>query len=169
MSQNPSPCPIERSDPIIGDRYIMRILRELFSGNSRFEEIQAQADITPQMASTRLKKMVETNLVERRSLEGSKTRYEYVLTERGRALYPVLMALREWGETWQKEADEPLAVRHVHKPCGTDPGVSPICPTCREPLKREDLIVTPSPEWKALREHRHMARFKGSRKPGKVE
>lgn len=160
MEKPTSPCPIERSDPVVGDRYVMRILRELFSGNTSFEEIQAQADITPQMASTRLKKMVATGLVERRRRGANKRQRDYILTEMGKSLFPVLLALREWGETWQKDADEGAATRYIHKPCGRDPGLSAVCPHCLVPLAHDEVETLRSPEWRAVREARHSARFK---------
>lgn len=138
----------------------MRILRELLSGNTSFEEIQAQADVTPQMASTRLKRMVTTGLVERRRRAENRRQWDYVLTEKGKGLFPVLLALREWGETWQKDAEEEPAVRYIHKTCGRDTGLSTVCPQCQVPLVHDELNVIRSPEWKALRKARHSARFK---------
>src|SRR5688500_17730431 len=95
-------CPVARAQAIVGDRCTVIILRELFMGNLRFEQIQAQADVTPQMLTARLKKLEADGLVERRAYSTRPLRHEYVLTPMGLAFHPVLLALRAWGETWFK-------------------------------------------------------------------
>jgi hypothetical protein len=57
----------------------------------------------------------------------------------GRAFYPVILALREWGETWCKSRGEDIAVRYKHLTCGHDAGIGTVCQACGEPLRREDL------------------------------
>ena len=92
-------CPVARSLDIVGDRWTLLILRELFMGATRFEEIQIQTKATPQMLATRLKAMEAGGLIERHPYSQKPLRHEYRLTEKGRAFYPVIYALRAWGET----------------------------------------------------------------------
>jgi DNA-binding HxlR family transcriptional regulator len=155
-------CPVARAETVVGDRWTVLILRELFMGSHRFEEIQAQTEATPQMVAARLKKLQADGLLERRNYSKRPPRYEYHLTEKGDAFYPVLLALRAWGETWCKSPKEGLAVRYTHRPCGKSPGLGPVCQTCGQPLRREDLIAEQNPAYRNEREARCEA-FKASR------
>jgi DNA-binding HxlR family transcriptional regulator len=111
-------CPISRAEDIVGDRWTVLVLRELFMGSHRFDEIQAQTAGTPQMVATRLKNMEDDGLVTRRPYNERPLRYEYHLTAKGEAFYSVVLALRAWGETWCKSPEEGLAVRYTHQTCG---------------------------------------------------
>src|SRR6516162_7111691 len=95
-------CPVARAEAVVGDRWTVLILRELFMRSHRFEEIQAQTGATPQMAAARLKSLETNGLVKRRIYNKRPRRHEYHLTEKGEAFYPVLQALRAWGEIWCK-------------------------------------------------------------------
>src|ERR1700744_1274291 len=99
-------CPIARSEALVGDRWTMLVIRELFMGSHRFDEIQAQTEATPQMVAARLKKLEADGMVERRPYNQRPLRYEYHLTEKGQAFYPMILALRAWGEVWCKAPDE---------------------------------------------------------------
>lgn len=147
-------CPVARAQAIVGDRCTVIILRELFMGNLRFEQIQAQADVTPQMLTARLKKLEADGLVERRAYSTRPLRREYVLTPMGVAFHPVLLALRAWGETWFKSDDEPVAIRYRHNPCGEDPGLGPTCQSCGLVMRREDLTAAFDEAYAAERERR---------------
>jgi DNA-binding HxlR family transcriptional regulator len=153
-------CPVARAQQIIGDRWTVLVLRELFFGNRRFESIQAQSQATPQMLTLRLKKLEAGGLIERRLYSSRPLRHEYHLTAMGEALHPVLLALRAWGETWAKPADQGLAIRYVHLPCGQDPGLGPTCQHCGQPMRRSELSASLSEAYEAERRTR-LAAFKG--------
>ena len=150
-------CPIARAQNIVGDRWTVLVLRELFLGTHRFEEIQAQSQATPQMLATRLKKLEADGLVERRPYNDRPLRHEYHLTEMGRAFYPVFLAMRAWGETWCKSADEEVAIHYTHIPCGQDPGLGPTCQGCGEAMRREELSARLSGPFDAERQARRDA------------
>ncbi|PLQ00547.1 winged helix-turn-helix transcriptional regulator [Cupriavidus pauculus] len=137
-------CPVARSVEVVGDKWTLLVLRELYMGNARFEEMQIQTGATPQMLTTRLKAMEADGMVERQPYQEKPLRYEYHLTQKGWDFYPVIYALRAWGETWCKDEDEGLAVRFVHRACGHDVGLASVCPHCGEPVKRQDLEPTVS-------------------------
>jgi len=162
-------CPVARSTALIGDRWTILIMRELVAGCARFDDIQAQTDATPQLLTTRLKQMEADGLVVRRAYSERPLRYEYLLTDMGRAFYPVIFALRAWGETWCKTAEEPLAVHVFHRECGTEIGLDGICPSCKVLVARSDMESRPSPEWaeeRRLRQEAHKARIaQRSQKP----
>lgn len=150
-------CPISRAENIVGDRWTVLVLRELFMANHRYDEIQAQTGGTPQMVATRLKCLEADGLVERRLYNERPKRYEYHLTAKGEAFYPVILALRAWGETWCKAPEEELAVVFTHKPCNHPAGLGPMCAHCGEPLRREDLISQPQAAYVAERQARREA------------
>jgi DNA-binding HxlR family transcriptional regulator len=155
-------CPIARAQNIVGDRWTVLVLRELFLGTRRFEEIQAQSQATPQMLATRLKKLEADGLIERRPYNDRPLRHEYNLTEMGRAFYPVFLALRAWGETWCKSANEEVAIQYTHIPCGQDPGLGPTCQECGGVMRRDELSARLSGSFDAERQARLDA-FKSGR------
>ena len=155
-------CPVARSEAVVGDRWTVLVLRELFMRSHRFEEIQAQTGGTPQMIATRLKSLEAEGIVERRRYSERPPRYEYHLTEKGEAFYPVILALRAWGETWLKSGDEGRAVQYTHLYCGKPAGLGPTCESCGQPIRREDLSTELNPAYQREREARWET-FKGSR------
>jgi DNA-binding HxlR family transcriptional regulator len=147
-------CPVARSQDIVGDRWSVLVLRELFMGNGRFDELQAQTGATPQMLASRLKKLEASGLVERRPYSERPLRHEYLLTAMGADFYPVILALRAWGETWCKSEDEGVAVQYTHIPCGQNPGLGTVCRHCGIELKRNELIAQPSVRYEEERKLR---------------
>jgi DNA-binding HxlR family transcriptional regulator len=147
-------CPIARATAVVGDRWTIPIIRELFVGSARFDEIQAQTGSTAQMLASRLKRLETEGLIERRVYSRRPLRHEYVLTRKGREFYPVVFALRAWGETWCKGEDEPLAVRMIHRKCGAEVGLDGMCPKCRKIVTRADMDAQQNPEWAEERRQR---------------
>ena len=100
----PYQCPIARSLDVIGDRWTILILRDLVvSGPRRFQDFERSLrGISPNTLSTRLKRLEETGIVERRFYEQHPPRAEYLLTERGKELRPVMRALLDWGQRHTK-------------------------------------------------------------------
>ncbi|CCM76843.1 winged helix-turn-helix transcriptional regulator [Rhizobium mesoamericanum] len=159
---NQTLCPVARSELVVGDRWTVLILRELFMRNHRFEEIQAQTGGTPQMIAGRLKSLEADGLVERRRYNERPPRYEYYLTEKGNAFHPVMLALRAWGESWMKSPDEGRAISYTHLSCGGSAGLGPTCESCGVPLEREDLRADLNPAYAEERQQRWEA-FKAAR------
>lgn len=95
-------CPVARTLDIIGERWTILILRELFLfGPRRYQDLQnALAGMAPNTVSARLKRLEDAGIVTRRQYSEHPPRAAYVLTERGQALKPALLALRDWGETY---------------------------------------------------------------------
>lgn len=155
-------CPVARAELVVGDRWTVLILRELFAGSHRFEEIQAQTGATPQMIAARLKQLEADGLVERHVYQERPLRHDYRLTEKGDAFFPVILALRAWGETLVKSPKEGLSVTYTHSVCGKPAGMSTVCESCGKPLRRRDLIAAVSPAYRRERDTRWEA-FKASR------
>jgi DNA-binding HxlR family transcriptional regulator len=102
----PFQCPIARTLDIIGERWTILILRDLVVGGSRkFQDFERSLrGISPNTLSARLKRLEEAGIVERRFYEQHPPRAEYMLTETGKELRPVLKALFEWGQRRTKYA-----------------------------------------------------------------
>lgn len=150
-------CPVALAQNIVGDRWTVLVLRELFLGCHRFEEIQAQIQATPQMLAGRLKKLESDGMIERRPYNTKPLRNEYYLTEMGLGFYPVFLAFRAWGETWCKSRKQEVAIRYTHVPCGKDPGLGPMCQECGKEMRREELFATLSKSFDAERRERKEA------------
>ena len=90
-------CPIARSLERVGEWWSMLILRDASLGVTRFDQFQESLGIAPNILTRRLSKLVEAGLLERRRYSDRPPRYEYVLTQAGRDLRPVLWALLAWG------------------------------------------------------------------------
>ncbi|MFL9895175.1 winged helix-turn-helix transcriptional regulator [Paraburkholderia sp. RL17-381-BIF-C] len=150
-------CPVARSLDVVGDRWTVLVLRELSMGATRFEEIQIQTEATPQMLASRLKSLEADGMIERHPYSERPLRYEYRLTEKGRSFYPVIYALRAWGETWCKDRSEEIATRFVHRKCGHDVGLGSVCPKCKVPVERKDLDASMSNQFATERAERRAA------------
>ncbi len=90
-------CPIQRTAMLFADVYTIMILRDLMPGPKRFTELQ-RAGISPRILSQRLKKLMAADVIGRRQFSEAPPRVEYFLTDKGRALLPVLDALKSFGE-----------------------------------------------------------------------
>lgn len=145
-------CPVGRSAELLGDRAVLLILRELFFGRRRFEVIAANTGLGPQLVSARLKLLVAEGIAERRAYSERPVRHDYWLTDKGKALFDVLYAMRNWAERWAYapgETEDGPAIRYVHRACGSDVGTASVCPGCGAPLGYGDLKGEPSPALKA--------------------
>lgn len=153
-----SVCPIARALAIVGDRWTMLILRELFLGTKRFEEFQVQTGMSPHLLSTRLKRLEADGVVGRRLYSERPARHEYRLTDKGLDLYPLLLGLKSWGEKWGgfEEGVEPALVI-THRQCGHETGLKLNCPECGEPFGPRDAVVALGRNFAAEREKRRGA------------
>jgi DNA-binding HxlR family transcriptional regulator len=97
-----SPCPVARTLNIIGDRWAILVLRDLFlHGPCRFQDFERSLNgITPGVLSQRLKEFEAHGVIEGRLYAEHPPRHEYLLTEKGRELGPVLRAMKNWGERY---------------------------------------------------------------------
>jgi DNA-binding HxlR family transcriptional regulator len=95
-----SKCPVARTLRIIGERWTLLILRDLFrDGPRRFQDFQQSLPgLSPNTLSARLKSLEESGILQRRFYEEHPPRAEYVLTEKGRTLGPILKAMKDWGQ-----------------------------------------------------------------------
>lgn len=136
------PCSLARTMAVIGDRWTMLIVRELFLGVRRFEQFQERLDLPKAMLANRLKSLVEEGVLEKRAYQERPVRYEYRLTPVGFDLYPVVMAIVAWGNRHRAGKDGPPLLHH-HKTCGHDFTPVMTCSECGEVLDARDVGVRP--------------------------
>ena len=129
-------CAIARTWAVIGERWTMMILRESFRGVRRFEDIQAKLQLGRNILTDRLQLLVHEGVLDRRPYQERPTRYEYVLTQKGEDLYPVLLAMLRWGNRYKVD-DPPLQL--MHKTCGHMLEPVTVCESCKEEVHRHDL------------------------------
>ena len=112
-----SPVPLDKcgvflAANLIGDRWTLLILREAFYGVVRFDDIRSDLGIPRAVLAARLKLLVEANVMNRAPYreEGSRTRYAYTLTEQGKSLGPVIIALMQWGDNYLRDDQPPICL-----------------------------------------------------------
>jgi DNA-binding HxlR family transcriptional regulator len=93
-------CSIARALDQVGEWWSLLIVRECTLGTTRFDEFQSRLGIARNVLTARLNRLVEHGVLEKVLAEGSERRNEYRLTEKGESLYPVLVALMQWGDQW---------------------------------------------------------------------
>jgi len=145
------PCSIARTLSVIGDRWTMMIVRESFLGTRRFEQFQRRLGVTRHRLSERLNKLVENEILRKHPYQDSPPRYEYRLTRKGVALYPILMAMAQWGDEWMDEGlGQP--VLYQHKTCGKFMHIEPHCSECGEVIDPREVVPTIGPGLKNWQE-----------------
>ena len=134
-------CSIARPAALLGDRWTLVILRQAFNGIKRFEDFQETLGISRSLLSERLTRLVDAGILRREPYKDSiRTRDRYRLTEMGLDLYPVLMALRQWGDRYLAADDyAPLDIRH--RDCGGEPTLELRCSKCGQEVGARDAQV----------------------------
>lgn len=130
-------CSIADALEILGDRWSLLVVRECGYGVHRFTDIQRNTGAATDVLTGRLKRLEAVGILRRSPYQSRPPRYEYFLTDAGRSLFPILLALREWGER-QLHPDEPPANPVWHR-CGAELHVEPVCDSCRETVIPADL------------------------------
>ena len=103
-------CPLSTTVQHVGEWWTLLILHDAFDGYTRFDQFQKSLGISTSMLTSRLKALVEDGLLERRPYQENPVRHEYVLTERGRSLRPVIVALAAWGNRHLAPAERSMVL-----------------------------------------------------------
>ena len=137
-------CSIARTLAVAGEPWSPLILRDVWVGMRRFDEIQRDLGISRKVLAERLRWLTEQGVLERRAYSERPPRHEYLLTEKGRDLVPVLTAMTAWGDHWTAgEAGPPVILRH--RTCGQVTHAEVCCAACGERLVADDIEVAPGP------------------------
>lgn len=111
-------CSVQRTLEVIGEKWTILVLREAFNGVRRFDQIRDHTGMSDAVLSARLRTLVDQGVLTAVPYKepGARTRYEYRLTEKGLDLYPVLIALLQWGDKHRADPAGP-ALEVVHRDC----------------------------------------------------
>ena len=137
-------CSIARTFDIAGEPWSPLIIRDVWIGISRFDELQRDLGISRKVLSERLAWLVEQGVLERRPYSERPPRHEYALTRMGSEFVDVLMAMVAWGDRWTAGDAGPPAL-YRHRACGEITHVEPHCAACGEILHSTDVDVEPGP------------------------
>ncbi|MER7277550.1 helix-turn-helix domain-containing protein [Dactylosporangium sp. NPDC000244] len=137
-------CSIARTLDVIGEPWSPLILRDVYVGINRFEQLQSDLGISRKVLTQRLTWLVEQGVLERRAYSDRPPRHEYVLTTKGAELCDLLTVMVRWGDRWTAgEAGPPVLYRH--HACGEIAHVEPVCSACGRPMHATDVDVLPGP------------------------
>ncbi|MFC0431408.1 helix-turn-helix domain-containing protein [Kutzneria buriramensis] len=128
-------CSIANALEVIGERWTLLALREVLLGNRRFDQIVQQTGASRDILATRLRKLVEVGLLERRQYEMHPPRYEYHPTEVGQSLHTVLLTLMAWGNDHVTAGPPPTVWEHS---CGHELRPQVVCAHCRQEVELGD-------------------------------
>ncbi len=134
-------CAVANSASIIGDRWTLLLLRDAFMGVRRFDDFQKDLGIARNVLTSRLETLITAGIVFTRPYQDRPPRHEYLLTEKGKDLFDVLMALWRWGDRW--EASEKTR-EIIHAACGQATHLVPSCSVCGGELTRRNVRVEPT-------------------------
>ena len=136
-------CSIARTLEVIGERWSLLVVRDAFYGVRRFDDFQLDLGVARNVLADRLARLVEHGVMERRQYAERPPRWEYVLTQKGRELMPVLLAMMRWGDEWESGENTPPPVRLRHLACGEDTTPLVTCEHCGEELQWKELRTDP--------------------------
>jgi DNA-binding HxlR family transcriptional regulator len=137
-------CSIARSLEVVGERWTLLIVRNLFLGLRRFDELQANLGIARNVLSARLEKLADAGIVETRQYSERPPRHEYVLTDKGRDLWPALVALMQWGDRHDPAPGGPPTVV-IHRDCGGELDSHRVCTRCGKALELHHVQAQAGP------------------------
>jgi DNA-binding HxlR family transcriptional regulator len=146
------PCSISRALSVLGDRWTLVVLKQAFAGTRRFEEFQSSIGISRGRLADRLARLVSLDLLEQVEYFDNRTRNEYRLTEKGIDAYPILLALRDWGDAHLSPNGPPLS--YQHRDCGGNVEVEIRCVNCGDRVTARDVIVEIGPGFNARKSNR---------------
>lgn len=134
-------CSVARALEVIGDRWIFLIIREAFFGIKTYEKFQKNLRIATNILSDRLKTLVQNGIFERIKNPDDGRRFVYKLTEKGLDLYPITLALMNWGDRWLAGEEGPPLVLY-HQNCGHH--LEPVmnCAHCGETIQTRDVTYS---------------------------
>jgi DNA-binding HxlR family transcriptional regulator len=142
------PCSIARTIDLLGDWWTPLVLREALYGTTRFDDFERTLRIGRNVLTQRLSRLVDVGILERVPYQNNPPRYDYLLTDMGRDVFPILAAIAGFGDKWLTGADGPPVVLH-HTTCQHDTQAEVVCSHCRQPLHISDITTRLGPGYPA--------------------
>jgi DNA-binding HxlR family transcriptional regulator len=135
-------CSIARALEIVGERWTLLVVRDALYGVRRYNDFLGHLGIPRAVLAARLQMLTEEGVLEKRRYQESPPRDEYVLTDRGIELWPVVRSLGRWG---REHYDKTVLRAFRHTECGTELGAYGECPACATVVPPADILMIPGP------------------------
>ena len=132
-------CPVASTLEVVGERWTLLIVRDVFLGIRRFEDLQRDLGIARNVLQARLERLVEEGVLVKRPYQDRPLRCEYRLTEKGADLWPVLVALLKWGDLHGLEGERPMILQH--RGCGGELDDRRRCTTCGADISYTEAVA----------------------------
>jgi len=132
-------CSMASTLEIIGERWTILIVRDIFLGIRRFDDLQRDLGVARNILQSRLERLLEYGIVVKRPYQERPVRYEYRLTTKGADLWPVLVSLLHWGDTYAIEGDPPIVLQH--RGCGGELDDRRRCVACGADVSVTEAIA----------------------------
>jgi DNA-binding HxlR family transcriptional regulator len=136
-------CSIAKALEAVGERWSLLIVRDVMNGRRRFDAIQASLGVARNVLASRLQRLVDEGILERRPYREGAVRHAYFLTEKGLDLWPALVALLAWGDRYSDWPEGPPMLV-VHRDCGGSVDERGYCESCDERLDARDARALPA-------------------------
>ena len=136
-------CSVAQSLEVIGEWWTLLILRDAFLGVTRFDDFAKRLGIARNVLTQRLEHLVAHDIMVKVPYQENPVRYDYRLTHKGRSLWLVVDAMRQWGDEWAAPDGPP--VQAVHESCGKTTVIEPVCAECGERVRGRDLRPVDGP------------------------
>jgi DNA-binding HxlR family transcriptional regulator len=145
-TKDPRPCSIADTLALVGEKYSLLVLREVCLGNGRFDQLARNIGAPRDILATRLRRLVDAGILTRRPYSERPQRFEYLPTQAGLELEPVLLTLMAWGDRHlRKDDDRPMVLEHV---CGNELVPVVTCRACGGTVDHDELTAHPQvPGW----------------------
>jgi DNA-binding HxlR family transcriptional regulator len=138
----PDSCSIARTLDVLGDTWSVLVIREMFLGTHRFDQLLEHLGIARNILAARLRRLVEHGILTKRLYQPHPPRFEYHLTRKGVDLYPVVVGLMQWGDRYLAgPSGGPIVLEHTA--CGRQTELVPACSACGEPISPRDMRALP--------------------------
>ena len=134
-------CSVAQSLEVIGEWWSMLIVRDAFLGVTRFEHFHRRLGISRNILRDRLNALVANGVFDRDAYSERPPRFDYRLSDKGRDLWPVLTAMRQWGDRWAASTGAPVTM--IHRACGHESRAVMVCEHCGETLSARGVRVVP--------------------------
>ena len=136
-------CSVAQCLEVVGEWWSLLIVRDAFLGVSRFDDFQARLGISRNILSQRLIHLVDQGILRRLPYQQHPPRADYRLTDKGRDMWMVITAMRQWGDKWAAPSGPPLRLRHTV--CGHIVKAVPACSHCGSALDLRSVTAEPGP------------------------
>jgi DNA-binding HxlR family transcriptional regulator len=138
----PDSCSIARTLDVLGDTWSVLVIREMFLGTHRFDQLRQHLGIARNVLAARLRRLVEHGILSKRLYQEHPPRFEYHLTRKGVDLYPVVVGLMQWGDRYLAAATGgPVVLEHTR--CGQLTELVPACSACGKAIHPREMRALP--------------------------